>query len=118
MLTHLDGSLYGPFGVMGGFMQPQGHVQVVLGLIDDKLAPQAVLDRARFCIEPVDGEHKILLEEGVPAEAVAELAQRGHPLKPGISGFERSIFGRGQIIRREGLLGGSDPRADGAVGST
>jgi gamma-glutamyltranspeptidase / glutathione hydrolase len=119
MLTHLDGSLYGPFGVMGGFMQPQGHVQVVVGLVDDKLAPQAALDRARFCIEPVDSDQTILLEADVPAATVAELQRRGHKVKPGLTGFDRSLFGRGQIIRREGdrLVGGSDNRADGGVES-
>jgi gamma-glutamyltranspeptidase / glutathione hydrolase len=121
MITRADGSLYGPFGVMGGFMQPQGHVQVVVGLLDDGLAPQAAVDRPRFCIEPVDASGKVHLEEGIPAATVEALAARGHALVPGVSGFERSLFGRGQIIRRDPdgtLTGGSDPRADGEAQTT
>ncbi len=113
-----DSSLYGPFGVMGGFMQPQGHVQVVVGLVDDALDPQAALDRPRFCIEPANAGGLVNLEDGVPNEVVQGLAQRGHVLKTPISGHARSLFGRGQIIRREpdGVLwGGSDPRADGGA---
>lgn len=115
-----DGSLYAPFGVMGGFMQPQGHVQVVVGLMDDGLDPQAALDRPRFCIQPANAAGVVSLETGVPPQVVTELERRGHRLQPNVSGYARALFGRGQIIRRdpEGVLwGGSDPRADGcAVG--
>src|SRR6185295_12661046 len=121
MLTRADGSLYAPFGVMGGFMQPQGHVQVVVGMVDDGQEPQAVLDRPRFCIQPVDGaESRVHLEADVPASTVAALRQRGHLLVPGVSGFARALFGRGQVIRRDPdgtLTGGSDGRADGGVKS-
>ena len=95
-------------------MQPQGHVQVVVDLVDDALAPQAALDRPRFCIEPPNGA--VSLETGLPAATVAALRARGHAVVADVAGFERSLFGRGQIIRREpdgGLVGGSDPRADG-----
>ncbi|HBY07381.1 MAG TPA: gamma-glutamyltransferase, partial [Chloroflexi bacterium] len=51
MMTQADGKLFASFGVMGGFMQPQGHLQVVSGLVDDDLDPQAALDRPRFIIE-------------------------------------------------------------------
>ncbi|MBV8881271.1 MAG: gamma-glutamyltransferase family protein [Planctomycetaceae bacterium] len=121
MLTRSDGSLYGPFGVMGGFMQPQGHVQVVVGLVDDGLEPQAVLDRPRFCIQPVDGsESRVSLEAGVPESTVRALRGLGHPVLAGVSGYDRGLFGRGQVIRRDGdgtLSGGSDGRADGGVRS-
>jgi len=117
MLTRADGSLYAPFGVMGGFMQPQGHVQVVVGIVDDGLDPQPVLDRPRFCLQPVDGEHShVAIEEGVPELTLADLQKRGHPLQPHVTGFGRALFGRGQVIRRDpkgALTGGSDPRADG-----
>jgi gamma-glutamyltranspeptidase/glutathione hydrolase len=121
MMTRDDGSLYAPFGVMGGFMQPQGHVQVVVGLIDDLAAPQAVVERPRFCIEPVDGAVKLALEDGIPARAAEELAARGHDVVAGVAGFDRALFGRGQIIVRERdgrLVAGTDPRADGGAGST
>ncbi|MBI5032793.1 MAG: gamma-glutamyltransferase [Chloroflexi bacterium] len=120
MLTReMDGSLYAPFDVMGGFMQPQGHRQVVVGLIDDKLDPQAALDRPRFCLSEANPQSNVQLEEGIPAETMDALAQMQHSIVP-VTGYARAVFGRGQIIRREPdgtLWGSSDPRADGcAVG--
>ena len=120
MLTRAaDDALVGPFGVMGGWMQPQGHVQVVVGLLDDALDPQAALDRPRFCIEPATPDGAISLEDGVPEATVRELLRRGHrPVTPGVRGHARALFGRGQIIRRtdDGVLwGGSDGRADGCA---
>jgi gamma-glutamyltranspeptidase/glutathione hydrolase len=118
LLTRADGSLYGPFGVMGGFMQPQGHTQVVVAMVDDGADPQAALNRLRFCIDAETAGGNVLLETGLPRELVEGLAARGHPLVPEVSGYARATFGRGQIIRREpdGVLwGGSDPRADGCA---
>ncbi len=116
MLTReADGSLLAPFGVMGGFMQPQGHVQVVVGMIDDGLDPQSVLDQPRFCLTHALPTSTVQLEEGISVQTMAALAQMGHTVTP-VSGDARAVFGRGQIIRREpdGVLwGGSDPRADG-----
>jgi gamma-glutamyltranspeptidase/glutathione hydrolase len=113
-----DGSLLGPFGVMGGFMQPQGHLQVVAGLVDDGLDPQAALDRPRFCIESGTAGGAVALEAGLPPALIEGLEALGHPLRAEVGGYERALFGRGQIIRREpdGVLwGGSDPRADGCA---
>ncbi len=118
LITRADGSLFGPFGVMGGFMQPQGHMQVVVALADDGLDPQAALDRLRFCIDPGAVGGTVNLEAGLPRSLVDELHRRGHPLRADVAGYERALFGRGQIIRREpdGVLwGGSDPRADGCA---
>jgi gamma-glutamyltranspeptidase / glutathione hydrolase len=119
MLTReADGSLYAPFGVMGGFMQPQGHTQVVVAVADDGLEPQAALDRLRFCIESGTAGGAVALEAGLPAKLVASLAALGHPVNANISGYARGMFGRGQMIRRTGdgvLWGGSDPRADGCA---
>jgi gamma-glutamyltranspeptidase/glutathione hydrolase len=114
----LPQELIGPFGVMGGFMQPQGHLQVVVAMTDDGLNPQAALDRLRFCINPGTAGGAVSLETGLPHELVIELGRRGHPVRADVGGYERALFGRGQIIRREpdGVLwGGSDPRADGCA---
>ena len=118
MLTRPDGSLYGPFGVMGGFMQPQGHVQVLCSLVDDGLDPQAALDLPRFCIDVEEAGGEVAIEEGMPQETVAGLQKLGHPTYP-VSGYERALFGRGQVILRypesDVLCAGSDPRADGCA---
>jgi gamma-glutamyltranspeptidase/glutathione hydrolase len=112
-----DASLYGPFGVMGGFMQPQGHMQVVVGMADDGLDPQAALDRSRFNILDGTAGGSLLVEPGIPESTRSELERRGHSLRL-IEGMGRVQFGRGQIIRRDPggtLWGGSDPRADGCA---
>ena len=118
LATHEDGSLYASFGVMGGFMQPQGHVQVLLALLDDELDPQAALDRPRVCLTDGTGGSKVALEEGIPKRTLTRLAQMGHPVES-VRGHARALFGRGQIILRDresGVLwGGSDPRADGCA---
>jgi gamma-glutamyltranspeptidase/glutathione hydrolase len=112
-------TLYASYGVMGGFMQPQGHVQVLSALKDAGLDPQAALDLPRFCID-VDVEGgKVAIEEGMPKETTDALQKMGHPLYE-VTGYERVTFGRGQVILRDEfgvLCGGSDPRADGYAGS-
>ncbi len=112
-----DGSLFGPFGVMGGFMQPQGHVQVGLALMADGLDPQSALDMPRFCLEDGKSSDAVALEEGIPLQTMASLADMGHLVRP-VSGWGRALFGRGQVILRDSggtLLAGSDPRADGCA---
>ena len=113
-----DESLYASYGVMGGFMQPQGHVQVLSALVDDELDPQSALDLPRFCIDAEESGGRVALEEGIPSEVSSSLEKMGHPVYL-VSGFERSLFGRGQVILREAetgvLTAGSDPRADGCA---
>lgn len=113
-----NGELIGPFGVMGGFMQPQGHMQVAISLFIDGLDPQQALDLPRFCIQPEQTNNFIAIEKGIPERTYKELAEMGHPLQL-IEGMQRAVFGRGQIILRDQdshvLVGGSDPRADGCV---
>ncbi|KAI0197478.1 gamma-glutamyltranspeptidase [Astrocystis sublimbata] len=126
---HDGGSLHSVFGVMGGFMQPQGHVQVLLGQLVGGLNPQQALDAPRVCIGagmPEDGKvisTKVFAEEGMPEETIAGLRQLGHDVEV-VTGQARSRFGRGQIIRWttdpvESDIGvwsaGSDMRGDGAA---
>ena len=118
MVTRQDSSLYASYGVMGGFMQPQGHVQVLSALVDHGLDPQSALDLPRFCIDVEESGGRVSLEEGIPPAVMSEMQRMGHPVYP-VSGYDRSIFGRGQVILRDaetgGLCAGSDPRADGCA---
>jgi gamma-glutamyltranspeptidase/glutathione hydrolase len=113
-----DGELWASFGVMGGFMQPQGHFQVISAMIDDDLNPQETLNRPRFCLLEGTGDSVLALEEGIPVATMARLAELGHRIQP-ITGAGRGVFGDGHIIRRDSgtgvLYGGSDPRKDGQV---
>ena len=111
-------ALFASFGVMGGFMQPQGHLQVASALIDDHLDPQAALDRPRFCIFDGEAGDGVALESGITADVMQTLREMGHPTQA-VEGYGRALFGRGQIIIRDAqsgvLWGGSDPRADGCA---
>jgi len=113
-----DDSLYASYGVMGGFMQPQGHVQVLSALTDDKLDPQSALDLPRFCINVEEAGGRVAIEEGTPQQTVDGLKEMGHPVYE-VTGHERALFGRGQIILRDAqtevMCAGSDPRADGCA---
>ncbi|KAL7622845.1 hypothetical protein AAE478_006524 [Parahypoxylon ruwenzoriense] len=120
-----DGSLHSVFGVMGGFMQPQGHVQVLLGQVVGRLSPQQALDAPRVCIGSagVDNPDRLVyVEEGMPAETVEGLQRLGHQVVI-VTDMGRAQFGRGQIIRWSvdpveniGVWSaGSDPRGDGAA---
>lgn len=111
----VDGELKYAFGVMGGYMQPQGHVQVLLNMIEFKMNPQESLDQSRFSIMSVIGEVELYLEEGIDDEVYQELLKKKHKIHHDISGWNRAIFGRGQIIekREKVLWGGSDSRSDG-----
>jgi gamma-glutamyltranspeptidase / glutathione hydrolase len=99
--------LLGPFGVMGGFIQAQAHLQFVSALVDDGLDPQAALDRPRFRVE---GD-LVRLEHGLWE---AEDAIRALGLEP-VRETETHLFGGGQaiLVSGEALVGGSDPRKDG-----
>lgn len=121
-----DNSLHTVFGVMGGFMQPQGHVQVLLNMLGFRHSPQAALDAPRFCIgaghpgSNRDADQIVYLEEGISESVARGLEQMGHKVKI-LGGFERNMFGRGQTIRchhdggRPVYSAGSDQRGDGGA---
>ena len=102
------GGLLGPFGVMGGPMQPQGHFQVVSRVVDDGADPQAALDAPRWRVE--EGG-VVQLEPGLWSEE-DRLRALGHDVRRADSPHG---FGVGQAILRIGdaLIGGSDGRGDG-----
>ena len=107
------GEAVGPFGMMGGFIQPQGHVMLAHRLLDNGLNPQAALDAPRF--RWVQGR-VVEVEAGFPAYVAEALRRRGHDVRYGAVG-DRD-FGRGQIITRtvQGtLMGGTECRTDGHV---
>ena len=107
-----NGTPIGPFGVMGGYMQPQGHVQVIMNTIDFALNPQAALDAPRW--QWLKGR-QFEVESSFPSHIVDELKAKGHDITVA---SDSSSFGRGQIIWRgenDMLIGGTEHRADGAV---
>jgi gamma-glutamyltranspeptidase/glutathione hydrolase len=111
-----DGQLWLSFGVMGGFMQPQGHLQVLANLVDYGLDPQAALDAPRFRVDERGGR-RVAVETGVPLKTRKALAAMGHDLRSDTMFAPQ--FGGGQAIAMDpasGVLwGGSDPRKDGCA---
>ena len=106
------GEPLGPFGVMGAFMQPQGHIQVIMNMLDFACNPQEALDAPRW---QWMGEKNVLLEEGFGRETLEALRARGHHAQETSDFME---FGRGQIILRKDdgvLIGATEKRADGAA---
>jgi gamma-glutamyltranspeptidase/glutathione hydrolase len=122
MLTR-NGELYASFGVMGGFMQPQGHLQVLSNLVDLGHNPQQALDMPRFRLDvdagggvgAADPGGRVRLEPGLDAGA---LARMGHRVDM-VSGRGRVLFGGGQVLLRDPESGvitaGSDARKDGCA---
>lgn len=108
-----DNEPVGPFGVMGGYMQPQGHTQVVMNTVDFHLNPQAALDSPRW--QWVEGK-KVMVEPTFPNHIAQALARKGHQIEVAL---DSGGFGRGQIIWRDPktgvLTGGTESRTDGAI---
>ena len=120
MITYADtDELHSTMSNMGGYMQPQGHLQLTVGMVAGRLDPQAAIDLPRFCI--ADGKQNgcVQLEGGVTPKDVDELKRRGHNLISNVIGHDRAVFGRAQIIQRNRTTGvlwaGSDGRADGCA---
>ena len=103
------------FGVMGGFQQPQGQLQVMANMVDFDLEPQEAMDALRFSALIGDG---VALEAEVDGGTREELIRRGHSIVT-YGDENRSLFGGGQIIERDSetgvLKGGSEPRKDGCA---
>ena len=107
-----DGKAVGPFGVMGGYMQPQGHVQTIMNRIDFSLNPQMALDAPRWQWK---NGLEVIVEPSFDKEIFEELKKRGHEISyaKGSGGF-----GRGQIIERleNGvLIGATESRTDSNI---
>jgi gamma-glutamyltranspeptidase / glutathione hydrolase len=104
-----DGAPVMSFGVMGGTMQPQGHVQVLVRIADHGQNPQAACDGPRF-----RWMHGVAVscEKGFPQSTLDELRQRGHDL---VAVDDYNQFGSCQAIWRldGGYFAASDPRRDG-----
>jgi gamma-glutamyltranspeptidase/glutathione hydrolase len=98
------------FGVMGGYMQPQGHVQVLANIVDYEMGLQAALDAPRWRYR-ADGT--LAVEERLPTGIAPKLARRGHDVRI----EPPSGFGGGEIARSDGdvLSGAAEPRKDGQV---
>jgi gamma-glutamyltranspeptidase/glutathione hydrolase len=111
------------FGVMGGDMQPQGHVQIIVNLVDYGLDLQAAGDAARYRFhggaEPTgdepDGVGFVAMENGVPADVRAELERRGHRIRPADGSFggyqaimrnENGVYEAATEMRKDGSAGG------------
>ena len=119
-MPRTDEAFYASLTNMGGFMQPQGHVQLLLNLVAHGMDPQRAIDMPRFCICDGTAGGAVAIEEGFSPTTVTALRALGHPiLQNGLmTGHERAMFGRAQIITRseDGVLcGGSDGRADGCA---
>ncbi|MEF8936575.1 MAG: gamma-glutamyltransferase, partial [Halovenus sp.] len=98
------------FGVMGGYMQPQGHVQVLANIVDYGMGLQAALDAPRWRYR-ADGT--LAVEERIADGIAPKLARRGHDVRI----EPPSAFGGGEIARSNGNIrsGAAEPRKDGQV---
>jgi gamma-glutamyltranspeptidase/glutathione hydrolase len=104
------------YGVMGGDMQAQGHVQVALNMIDFDMNVQEALEAPRYRI--LDGK-RVMLERAIAPATRQQLAAMGHEVVPSADVPPGPQYGGGQAIwidRERGVLhGGSDSRKDGCA---
>lgn len=107
-----NGIPFGAFGIMGGLMQPQAHVQVLFNLLARNMNPQAALDAPRW---QWSSGRKVEFEQGFSSNELAALARRGHHVSVNP---DADVMGRGQMIlrRADGVLcGATERRTDGQV---
>ena len=107
-IAKLDADDWLAFGVMGGYMQPQGHVQVLSNLVDYGMSPQAALDAPRWRYRE---RGSLGVEERLPNQSA--LARRGHD----VAVLPPVMFGGAQLVRRRDgtLAGATEPRKDGVA---
>jgi len=113
MLISRGNDVIGALGIIGASMQPQGHIQLLSRLIDQRLNPQAAIDAPRW---EWDGGLRLAVENSTPPSIIDALQERGHYA---FSTHSRTQFGRAQIVLRDPdsgvLFGGTDYRAEGHV---
>ena len=113
-MATIGDELHLSYGMMGAFMQPQGHLQLISNMVDHDMDPQQAINALRFMV----GNNNVLLEEGLDSSIARDLQSRGHNVGQ-ITGYNRVSIGGAQIIQRDpdtGVLrGGSEPRKDGAA---
>ena len=104
------------FGIMGGWNQPQAHVQFVANVVDHGMNIQAALEAARFT-KLTFGGCDVVMEARIPESVRAGLVRKGHQIQ--VQGDFSSMVGGGQSVMRDltaGVnYGASDPRKDGAA---
>lgn len=106
------GRFYGCLGVVGGFMQPQGQLQIIRNIVDRDMNPQAAINAPRWRVQ--EGR-VVAMERGFSDAIASNLRSRGHEIQP----LARFDAGGAQVILRSHdgyYVGGSDPRKDGIVG--
>jgi len=113
-MMFVDGEFLMGFGVMGGDMQPQGHAQFLMNLIDFRMNPQEAVDAPR--VRHMDGM-AVYVEEGIDDGVASDLEARGHEIihkEPALN-----EVGGGQAVyldrEQDALLGASDRRKDGCA---
>ncbi|KAJ2370384.1 hypothetical protein IW150_004937 [Coemansia sp. RSA 2607] len=117
-MVTVEDDLFMSYGIMGGYNQPQAQLQVLLNTVCFGMNPQQALDASRICIQ-VEND-RVAIEDGIDQKTVDTLRDMGHNVYV-VTGLQRSLFGRGQIIKQytdqssgvRVLVGGSDPRSDG-----
>jgi gamma-glutamyltranspeptidase/glutathione hydrolase len=121
-----DGAALMSFGVMGGTLQPQGHVQTLVRMLDFDQSPQAACDAPRWRVDGTESNAspdaadlgEVAVEPHMAPATVQGLRELGHRIAISPDGLD---FGAGQFIWRlgdpavEGYVGASDPRRDGAA---
>ena len=120
IITYTDtDELYASISNMGGNMQPQGHMQLLLNMVAGNMDPQSAIDFPRFCIADGTQGGEVHIEDGVQEKELEDLLRRGQNLRTHVRGYGRAVMGRAQIIKKNRETGvlwaGSDGRSDGCA---